>query len=138
MWNEHLFVLQMGLFCGTEGVWFYLVICIIAVFLFSCYFSLLCSWLLQAFSGKQMAGAMTYNFIKAIKENPKITYGGLLISMHTAIKEAKETGCLNLKRLFRRKILQVVSFSFLFTFQHGMRNYTQRNSVLSVVQSRTN
>lgn len=92
-------------------------------FLFSCYFSLLCSWLLQAFSGKQMAGAMTYNFIKAIKENPKITYGGLLISMHTAIKEGKETGCLNLKRLFRRKILQVVSFSFLFTFQHGMRNY---------------
>ncbi|XP_017257242.1 metacaspase-1 [Daucus carota subsp. sativus] len=59
----------------------------------------------SAFSGKQMSGAMTYTFIKAILENPDITYEGIMISMRTAIRQARATGCL-LKRLFRRNILQ--------------------------------
>lgn len=77
--------------------------------------TLLC-WQRQAFSGKQMSGAMTYTFIKAILGNPDITYEGIMISMRTAIRQVRATGCL-LKRLFRRNILQVGDYLFRYSFK---------------------
>ncbi|KAK3027470.1 hypothetical protein RJ639_041076 [Escallonia herrerae] len=59
-----------------------------------------------AFSRKEMVGAMTFTFIRAIRDNPRITYRDLLTSMHKDIKEASQAGCLNLRRIFNRTILQ--------------------------------
>ncbi|KAJ9552113.1 hypothetical protein OSB04_016158 [Centaurea solstitialis] len=59
----------------------------------------------SAFSGKQMEGAMTYTFRKAIEDNRRVTYGGLLASMHKDILEAKAK-CFSLRGLFHRERLQ--------------------------------
>ncbi|XP_076954206.1 metacaspase-1-like [Bidens hawaiensis] len=55
-------------------------------------------------SGKQMEGAMTYTFRKAV-ENPNVTYAGLLASMHKDILAAKEKG-FSLRGLFHLERLQ--------------------------------
>nr|GLL39669.1 metacaspase-1 isoform X1 [Ipomoea trifida] len=57
-------------------------------------------------SGKEMNGAMTYTFIRAIKENPNITYGGLLNYMHQSIVAANRGRCLPSLNLFNRKLEQ--------------------------------
>lgn len=61
----------------------------------------------SAFS-REMAGAMTFTFIKAVRENQGITYRGILDSMHNAIEEANNSqrGCGMLNRMFYRKMLQ--------------------------------
>ncbi|KAI7731915.1 hypothetical protein M8C21_033173 [Ambrosia artemisiifolia] len=66
-------------------------------------------------SGKQMEGAMTYTFKKALMENPSMTYAGLLASMHKDILAAKEKG-FSLRGLFHRERLQepVLSSSKVF------------------------
>ncbi|KAK1430271.1 hypothetical protein QVD17_12900 [Tagetes erecta] len=56
-------------------------------------------------SGKQMEGAMTYTFRKALLENPRVTYAGLLASMHKDILLAKKRG-FSLRGLFNRERLQ--------------------------------
>ncbi|KAK9073957.1 hypothetical protein SSX86_006551 [Deinandra increscens subsp. villosa] len=56
-------------------------------------------------SGKQMEGAMTYSFRKAIVEEPGVTYAGLLASMHKNILEANAKG-FSLRGLFHRERLQ--------------------------------
>ncbi|CAK9163134.1 unnamed protein product [Ilex paraguariensis] len=61
-----------------------------------------------AASGRKMAGAMTYTFVQAVKQNPTITYGELINSMYKNIEEAHRK-CLHshfLSRLFHRNILQ--------------------------------
>ncbi|KAI3445741.1 hypothetical protein Pfo_002406 [Paulownia fortunei] len=61
---------------------------------------------------KEMTGAMTCTFIRAIKaavaNNQKITYQGILDSMHQTLKQAHKSGCLSagIRRVFHRKILQ--------------------------------
>ncbi|XP_059653313.1 metacaspase-1-like isoform X2 [Cornus florida] len=64
----------------------------------------------NAFSGKEMAGAMTFNFVKAIKSHPQISYGELLNYMHEEIEAAlRKAGCLNnkiLNKMFRRRMIQ--------------------------------
>nr|GMD08836.1 metacaspase-1-like isoform X1 [Ipomoea batatas] len=57
-------------------------------------------------SGKEMNGAMTYTFIRAIKENPNITYGGLLNYVHQSIVAANRGRCLPSLNLFNRKLEQ--------------------------------
>nr|GMC52819.1 metacaspase-1-like isoform X2 [Ipomoea batatas] len=57
-------------------------------------------------AGKEMNGAMTYTFIRAIKENPNITYGGLLNYMHQSIVAANRGRCLPSLNLFNRKLEQ--------------------------------
>ncbi|XP_022002507.1 metacaspase-1 isoform X1 [Helianthus annuus] len=61
----------------------------------------------SAFSdcGKQMEGAMTYTFKKALMEKPRVSYAGLLASMHKDILTAKEKG-FSLRGLFHRQRLQ--------------------------------
>lgn len=56
-------------------------------------------------SGKQMEGAMTYTFRKALLENSKVTYANLLASMHNDILAAR-TKCFNIRGLFHRERLQ--------------------------------
>ncbi|KAI3827853.1 hypothetical protein L1987_01940 [Smallanthus sonchifolius] len=56
-------------------------------------------------SGKQMEGAMTYTFKKALVENPSVTYAGLLASMHKDILAANAKG-FSLRGLFHRERLQ--------------------------------
>ena len=53
-----------------------------------------------------MEGVMTYTFRKAIAENRRVTYAGLLASMHKDILEVMAK-CSSLPNLFHRKILQV-------------------------------
>ncbi|CAH9081978.1 unnamed protein product [Cuscuta europaea] len=62
----------------------------------------------SAFSeGKYMNGAMTYTFIKAIKENVNVTYSGLMHYMHQSIKSANVgIGCLPSLNPFYRKLVQ--------------------------------
>ncbi|CAL5434358.1 unnamed protein product [Camellia sinensis] len=64
----------------------------------------------NAFTGKEMSGAMTYNFVNAIEAKKRITYGELLDEMHNNItKHVNTTGCLNLNVLwnvFRNKPIQ--------------------------------
>ncbi|KAL4580920.1 hypothetical protein LXL04_017126 [Taraxacum kok-saghyz] len=62
----------------------------------------------SAFSetGKQMEGAMTYTFRKALSDNSKVTYASLLASMHNDILAAKRK-CFSLRGLFHRERLQV-------------------------------
>ncbi|KAK1418279.1 hypothetical protein QVD17_27422 [Tagetes erecta] len=55
-------------------------------------------------SGKQMEGAMTYTFRKAL-ENPCVTYAGLLASMHKGILAAQTQG-FSLRGMFHRERLQ--------------------------------
>ncbi|KAK4438176.1 Metacaspase-1 [Sesamum alatum] len=60
---------------------------------------------------KEMTGAMTYTFIRAIEEavasNKQITYQGILDSMHETLKQAHKSGFrAGIRRLFHRKILQ--------------------------------
>ncbi|XP_073122737.1 metacaspase-1-like isoform X2 [Henckelia pumila] len=63
-------------------------------------------------SEKEMAGAMTSTFIKAIKEavakKKKITYQEILNSMNKSLKQPDRTGGLGarIRRVFHRKILQ--------------------------------
>lgn len=40
---------------------------------------------MQAFSGKDVTGAMTSSFIQAVKNEPCLTYGRLLTAMGDAI-----------------------------------------------------
>ncbi|KAK9077145.1 hypothetical protein SSX86_005481 [Deinandra increscens subsp. villosa] len=58
-------------------------------------------------SGKQMEGAMTYTFRKALLENTntRVTYASLLASMNKDILEAKKK-CFSLRGLFHRERLQ--------------------------------
>ncbi|KAL8239542.1 hypothetical protein R6Q59_016109, partial [Mikania micrantha] len=56
-------------------------------------------------SGKQMEGAMTYTFRKALVENPTMTYASLLASMHKDILAANANG-FSLRGLFHRERLQ--------------------------------
>ncbi|KAI3702184.1 hypothetical protein L6452_27910 [Arctium lappa] len=56
-------------------------------------------------SGKQMEGAMTYTFRKAVGENRRVTYASLLASMHKDILAAKAK-CFSLRGLFHRERLQ--------------------------------
>ncbi|XP_076954049.1 metacaspase-1-like [Bidens hawaiensis] len=56
-------------------------------------------------SGKQMEGAMTYTFRKALMENTRVTYASLLASMHKDILAAKKK-CFSLRGLFHRERLQ--------------------------------
>ncbi|KAK4401869.1 Metacaspase-1 [Sesamum angolense] len=60
---------------------------------------------------KEMTGAMTHTFIRAIEEavasNKQITYQGILDSMHETLKQAHKSGFrAGIHRLFHRKILQ--------------------------------
>lgn len=63
-------------------------------------------------SEKEMSGAMTSTFIKAIKEavtkNKKITYQEILDSMNKSLKQPDRTGGLRarIRRVFQQKILQ--------------------------------
>ncbi|XP_009615988.1 metacaspase-1-like [Nicotiana tomentosiformis] len=60
----------------------------------------------SAFSAeKTMTGAMTCTFIRALRENPDITYQGLLDYMHKAIEKVNNARCPLLK-VFQRKIDQ--------------------------------
>ncbi|KAK4340023.1 hypothetical protein RND71_041485 [Anisodus tanguticus] len=60
----------------------------------------------SAFSAeKTMMGAMTYTFIKALSENPNITYQGLLDYMQKEIEKVNKARCPLLK-VFQRKIDQ--------------------------------
>ncbi|XP_027106258.1 metacaspase-3 isoform X1 [Coffea arabica] len=61
----------------------------------------------SAFS-PEMAGAMTFTFIKAVVENKEITYHGILDFMHNAIENANKSqrGCGMLNRMFYPKMLQ--------------------------------
>lgn len=38
----------------------------------------------------ESSGALTYSFIQAMQDEPKLTYGCLLHAMRSAIREAKE------------------------------------------------
>ncbi|KAA8536458.1 hypothetical protein F0562_028936 [Nyssa sinensis] len=51
----------------------------------------------SAFTGKEMAGAMTCILIQAIQAINKITYGRLLEFMHERIEDASKSGCLSVK-----------------------------------------
>ncbi|KAL0422388.1 UNVERIFIED_CONTAM: Metacaspase-1 [Sesamum latifolium] len=71
---------------------------------------------------KEMTGAMTYTFIRAIEEavasNNQITYQGILESMHETLKQAHKSGFrAGIRRLFHRKILQVVYGGVYATFR---------------------
>ncbi|XP_011087897.1 metacaspase-1 [Sesamum indicum] len=60
---------------------------------------------------REMTGAMTHTFIRAIEEavasNKQITYQGILDSMHETLKQAHKSGFrAGIRRLFHRKILQ--------------------------------
>ncbi|KAK6136491.1 hypothetical protein DH2020_029787 [Rehmannia glutinosa] len=61
---------------------------------------------------KEMTGAMTCTFIRAIKSavanGQNLTYHGILDSMHKTLKQAHKSGCLRagIHRVFHRKILQ--------------------------------
>ncbi|KAJ9552114.1 hypothetical protein OSB04_016159 [Centaurea solstitialis] len=55
---------------------------------------------------KQMEGVMTYTFRKAIAENRRVTYAGLLASMHNDMLEVKAK-CSRLCNFFRSERLQV-------------------------------
>ncbi|XP_047975886.1 metacaspase-1-like [Salvia hispanica] len=63
-------------------------------------------------SDREMTGAMTITFIKAIKESQerkeKISYKGIMDSMHNSIKEAGKSGGIfaGIRRRFHRRILQ--------------------------------
>ncbi|KAJ8572516.1 hypothetical protein K7X08_009027 [Anisodus acutangulus] len=60
----------------------------------------------SAFSAeKTMMGAMSHTFIKALSENPNITYQGLLDYMHKEIEKVNKARCPLLK-VFQRKIDQ--------------------------------
>ncbi|XP_023750682.1 metacaspase-1 isoform X1 [Lactuca sativa] len=61
----------------------------------------------SAFSdtGKQMEGAMTYTFRKALLNNSKATYASLLASMQNDILAAKKK-CFSLRGLFHRERVQ--------------------------------
>nr|XP_027106262.1 metacaspase-1-like isoform X2 [Coffea arabica] len=61
----------------------------------------------SAFS-PEIAGAMTFTFIKAVVENKEITYHGILDSIHIAIQDANNSkrGCGMLKRMCHQKMLQ--------------------------------
>ncbi|KAL8264779.1 hypothetical protein R6Q59_022909 [Mikania micrantha] len=58
-------------------------------------------------SGRQMEGAMTYTFRKALMENrnTRVTYASLLASMHNDILASKKK-CCRLRGLFHRERLQ--------------------------------
>ncbi|KAA8536457.1 hypothetical protein F0562_028935 [Nyssa sinensis] len=63
----------------------------------------------SAFTGKEMAGAMTYILIPAIQAINKITYGRLLEFMHESIEDASKARCLSVKvlnKMFRRRLIQ--------------------------------
>ncbi|KAM0006195.1 putative Caspase-like domain superfamily [Helianthus debilis subsp. tardiflorus] len=61
----------------------------------------------SAFSetGKQMEGAMTFTFRKAVENTTRVTYASLLASMHNDILAAKRK-CFSLRGLFHRERLQ--------------------------------
>ncbi|KAK7246747.1 hypothetical protein RIF29_41617 [Crotalaria pallida] len=44
----------------------------------------------SAFSGMESSGALTYSFIQAMQDEPKLTYGRLLHAMRSKIRETKE------------------------------------------------
>ncbi|MED6108734.1 hypothetical protein PIB30_026821 [Stylosanthes scabra] len=44
----------------------------------------------SAFSGMESSGALTYSFIQAMQDEPKLTYGRLLNAMRSTIREAKQ------------------------------------------------
>lgn len=75
--------------------------------------------LLQALSPeKAMTGAMTYTFVKAVKDavtnNQIITYRGILDSLNKTLDKDSIAGCLHprISRVFQRKIFQACpSFS---------------------------
>ncbi|KAL3515530.1 hypothetical protein ACH5RR_022432 [Cinchona calisaya] len=56
----------------------------------------------------EMAGAMTFTFIKAVTENQEITYRGILDSMHNSLEQANNSqrGCGLLNRVFYRRMVQ--------------------------------
>ncbi|KAI8554849.1 hypothetical protein RHMOL_Rhmol05G0128800 [Rhododendron molle] len=49
----------------------------------------------MALSGNAMTGAMTYSFIQALQNEPGLTYGRLLNTMRSAIRDAKPRSQLN-------------------------------------------
>ncbi|KAF5733345.1 metacaspase-1-like isoform X1 [Tripterygium wilfordii] len=46
----------------------------------------------NSFSGTAMTGSMTYSFIHAVQSQPGLTYGHLVNSMRSAIRDGKTTG----------------------------------------------
>ena len=78
---------------------------------------------MQAFTGKAMAGAMTYLMIETVKNNAEVTYGLLLDKMHEMVEQFNNKSCLGkfLPRvLYHRKI------------QVGFPSYTYKMSLLIV------
>ncbi|KAM7478981.1 hypothetical protein LguiA_027194 [Lonicera macranthoides] len=70
---------------------------------------------------EEMAGAMTYTLKRAIEKNPKITYLGLLTSVHDEVKRANEARCFNkLREFFHRKIVQEPMLSSSHEFNVNM------------------
>ncbi|XP_051144632.1 metacaspase-1-like isoform X2 [Andrographis paniculata] len=67
---------------------------------------------------KEMSGAMTWTFVKAVRNNRNITYQGILDDMHASLKQDDKVGCVGagLRRVFQRKILQdpLLSSSHVF------------------------
>ncbi|KMZ58639.1 Metacaspase 9 [Zostera marina] len=68
----------------------------------------------SALSGNTTTGAMTYAFIKAVESDPRLTYGGLLLAMRNAIREANTGFNVNnggaisgfLKKMFQNGLTQ--------------------------------
>lgn len=78
------------------------------------HFCLVSNFYVQAFTGKDSTGALTYSFIQAVQNEPGLTYGRLLNSMRYAIREAKTGIRLNgpiaslVNRLLCMKLSQVL------------------------------
>jgi len=68
-----------------------------------------CDQPVQAFDGNRFNGLVTYLFSQIIRDNPEITYGGLLEKLHQEIGNIHQSKFSNsiLKRIFHRKIDQV-------------------------------
>jgi hypothetical protein len=65
---------------------------------------------MQAFTGNEMAGAMTYALIETVKGNSRLTYGRLLEIIHETLEQVNNGKCFGsrfLHKVFHRSIIQV-------------------------------
>ncbi|KAI4296373.1 hypothetical protein L6164_036336 [Bauhinia variegata] len=76
--------------------------------------------------GKEMNGALTYLFAKTIRENPGITYGGILDKIDEEVQQIMIRKCQHgiLKRFFRNKISQESILSSSETFDVYRKKFT--------------
>ncbi|XP_062177663.1 metacaspase-1-like isoform X2 [Alnus glutinosa] len=63
----------------------------------------------SAFTGDEMAGAMTYALIQTVQRNSKLTYGSLLEIIHETLEQVNNGKCFGsrfLHKVFHRSIIQ--------------------------------